>query len=123
MITTAVEHPAVINSMKQLEKLGFEVTYLPVDQNGQIALADLKQALRKDTILVSVMAVNNEVGTIQPITEIAEILQGYPKIHFHVDAVQAIGKVETSFIMNERVDLVTLSGDRKSTRLNSSHLA
>jgi len=112
LITTAVEHPAVINSMKQLEKLGFEVTYLPVDQNGRIALADLKQALRKDTILVSVMAVNNEVGTIQPITEIAEILQDYPKIHFHVDAVQAIGKVETSFIMNERVDLVTLSGHK-----------
>lgn len=112
LITTAVEHPAVINSMKQLEKLGFEVTYLPVDQKGQVSPADLKQALRKDTILVSVMAVNNEVGTIQPIAEIAEVLKDYPKIHFHVDAVQAIGKVETSFIMNERVDLVTLSGHK-----------
>lgn len=112
LITTAVEHPAVINSMKQLEKLGFEVTYLPVDKTGQISITDLKQALRKDTILVSVMAVNNEVGTIQPLTEIAEVLKDYPKVHFHVDAVQAIGKVPTAFIMNERVDLLTLSGHK-----------
>lgn len=112
LITTTIEHPAVINSMKQLEKLGFEVTYLPVDKHGKISPAELKAALRKDTILVSVMAVNNEVGSIQPIEEIAEILKDHPKVHFHVDAVQAIGKGLGKLITNERVDLVTFSGHK-----------
>lgn len=112
LITTQVEHPAVLNSMKQLEKLGFEVTYLPVDENGRVSVLDLKQALRKDTILVSVMAVNNEVGTIQPLKEIARVLADHPKVHFHVDAVQAIGKGLTDLIMDERVDLVTFSGHK-----------
>ena len=112
LITTQVEHPAVLNSMKQLEKLGFEVTYLPVDENGRVSVLDLKQALRKDTILVSVMAVNNEVGTIQPLKEIARVLADHPKVHFHVDAVQAVGKGLTDLIMDERVDLVTLSGHK-----------
>lgn len=112
LITTQVEHPAVLNSMKQLEKLGFEVTYLPVDENGRVSVEDLKQALRKDTILVSVMAVNNEVGTIQPLKEIARVLADHPKVHFHVDAVQAVGKGLTDLIMDERVDLVTFSGHK-----------
>ena len=112
LITTQVEHPAVLNSMKQLEKLGFEVTYLPVDENGRVSVEELKQALRKDTILVSVMAVNNEVGTIQPIKEIAQVLADHPKVHFHVDAVQAVGKGLTELIMDERVDLVTFSGHK-----------
>lgn len=112
LITTQVEHPAVLNSMKQLEKLGFEVTYLPVDENGRVSVEDLKQALRKDTILVSVMAVNNEVGTIQPLREIARVLADHPKVHFHVDAVQAVGKGLTDLIMDERVDLVTFSGHK-----------
>ena len=112
LITTQVEHPAVLNSMKQLEKLGFEVTDLPVDENGRVSVLDLKQALRKDTILVSVMAVNNEVGTIQPLKEIARVLADHPKVHFHVDAVQAVGKGLTDLIMDERVDLVTFSGHK-----------
>ena len=112
LITTQVEHPAVLNSMKQLEKLGFEVTYLPVDENGRVSVEDLKQALRKDTILVSVMAVNNEIGTIQPLKEIARVLADHPKVHFHVDAVQAVGKGLTDLIMDERVDLVTFSGHK-----------
>ncbi len=112
LITTQVEHPSVLNSMKQLEKLGFEVTYLPVDENGRVSVLDLKQALRKDTILVSVMAVNNEVGTIQPLKEIARVLADHPKVHFHVDAVQAVGKGLTDLIMDERVDLVTFSGHK-----------
>ena len=112
LITTQVEHPAVLNSMKQLEKLGFEVTYLPVDENGRVSVLDLKQALRKDTILVSVMAVNNEVGTIQPLKEIARVLADHPKVHFHVDAVQAVGKGLTDLIMDERVDLVPFSGHK-----------
>lgn len=112
LITTQVEHPAVLNSMKQLERLGFEVTYLPVDENGRVSVLDLKQALRKDTILVSVMAVNNEVGTIQPLKEIVRVLADHPKVHFHVDAVQAVGKGLTDLIMDERVDLVTFSGHK-----------
>ncbi|MEK6190393.1 MAG: aminotransferase class V-fold PLP-dependent enzyme, partial [Carnobacterium alterfunditum] len=93
VITTAVEHPAVKESVAQLEMLGFEVTILPVDPNGRISVSDLKEALRSDTILVSVMAVNNEIGSIQPIIEIGEVLKNHPTVHFHVDAVQAIGKI------------------------------
>lgn len=112
LITTSIEHPAVLNTMAQLEKLGFEVTYLPVDKNGQVSVQDVKDALRKDTILVSVMAVNNEVGAIQPLNEIAELLQERPKIHFHVDAVQGIGKGIQELIMNSRVDFITFSGHK-----------
>lgn len=112
LITSEVEHPAVRNSMEQLEKLGFEITYLPVDENGQVQIEDLKAALRPDTILVSIMAVNNEIGTIQPINEIAEVLKAYPKIQFHVDAVQGIAKNIWSQIFNERVDFATFSGHK-----------
>lgn len=113
LITSSIEHPAVLNSMAQLEKLGFEVTYLPVDQHGHVSLTDLEQALRPDTILVSIMAVNNEIGAIQPLEQIAAVLQNYPKIHFHIDAVQGgIGKGIQKLIMNERVDFVTFSGHK-----------
>ncbi|KRL00096.1 cysteine desulfurase family protein [Liquorilactobacillus capillatus] len=112
LITSSVEHPAVLNTMAQLEKLGFEVTYLPVDKHGRVAAADLKKAIRPDTILVSIMAVNNEIGAVQPLDEIAAILQNYPKIHFHVDAVQGIGKGIQPLIMNKRVDFVTFSGHK-----------
>lgn len=112
LITSSVEHPAVYNTMQQLEKLGFDITYLPVDEAGQVSAADLKAAIRPDTILVSIMAVNNEIGTIQPLTEIAEVLKQYPKIHFHIDAVQGIGKGLHSEIFNERVDFVTFSGHK-----------
>ncbi|MCG0790391.1 cysteine desulfurase [Lactiplantibacillus plantarum] len=112
LITTAVEHPAIHNSMEQLKELGYEVTYLPVDQEGRINVADLKAAIRPDTILVSTMAVNNEIGTIQPLLEVAELLKQYPKIHFHIDAVQGIGKEIQNMIMNDRVDFVTFSGHK-----------
>ncbi len=112
LITTQVEHPAIINSMKQLESLGFDVTYLPVDHRGFIDPEDLRQALRSDTILVSVMAVNNEIGAKQPIDEVAEILQDYPNVHFHVDAVQAIGKGLMASLRNPRVDFITFSGHK-----------
>ncbi|POD85980.1 Cysteine desulfurase [Lactiplantibacillus plantarum subsp. plantarum] len=91
--------------MEQLKELGYEVTYLPVDQEGRINVADLKAAIRPDTILVSTMAVNNEIGTIQPLLGVAELLKQYPKIHFHIDAVQGIGKGIQNMIMNDRVDL------------------
>lgn len=112
LITTTVEHPAVMNTMAQLEQLGFEVTYLPVDDEGRINVEDLKAALRSDTILVSVMAVNNEIGTVQPLVEIGNVLKDYPTVHFHVDAVQAIGKGVQEAFMSDRVDFVTFSGHK-----------
>lgn len=112
LITTAVEHPAIHNSMEQLKKLGYDVTYLPVDDEGRISIDDLKSAIRPDTTLVSIMAVNNEIGTIQPIKAAAEVLKQYPKIHFHIDAVQGIGKGIQDKIFNDRVDFVTISGHK-----------
>ena len=112
IIASSIEHPAVSHTLQQLVKLGFEVTYLPVDHQGRVSPADLQQALRKDTILVTVMAVNNEVGSIQPLAEIATILEAYPKIHFHVDAVQAIGKGLKELIGHPRIDFLTFSGHK-----------
>jgi len=92
LITTEVEHPAVHNSMEQLKQEGFEVTYLPVDENGRVSAADLRAAIKPTTILVSTMAGNNEIGAIQPLDEIADVLRDFPRIHWHIDAVQGIGK-------------------------------
>ncbi|MCF6161618.1 MAG: cysteine desulfurase [Furfurilactobacillus sp.] len=112
IITSSVEHPAVHNSMEQLAQLGYEITYLPVDEEGRVSAADVKAAIRPDTILVSVMAVNNEVGSIQPLKDIATVLQDYPTIHFHIDAVQGIGKGISDLIFNDRVDFITFSGHK-----------
>ena len=112
IITSSIEHPAVLNSLKQLEKLGYEVTYLPVDKYGRVDPEDVKKEIRPDTILVSVMAINNEVGSIQPLNEIAAILKDYPRIHFHVDAVQGIGKGIGSLLHNKRLDFLTFSGHK-----------
>lgn len=112
LITTSVEHPAVKETMKQLESWGWEVTYLPVNQAGVISPKDLKEALREDTVLVSIMAVNNEVGSVQPIAEVGEILKDYPSIHFHVDAVQALGMSELVLGENSRVDMAVYSGHK-----------
>lgn len=112
IITSSVEHAAVRNAMAQLEELGFDVTYLPVDDQGRVSVADLKAALRPDTILVSIMAVNNEVGTIQPIGEIGEVLKDYPRVHFMVDAVQVIGKGLDDVVFSDRVDFATFSGHK-----------
>ncbi len=112
IITSSVEHAAVRNAMQSLEKQGFEVTYLPVDKDGRVNPQDVKDALQKDTILVSIMAVNNEVGTVQPIKEIGEILKDYPTVHFMVDAVQAIGKGLDDLVFSERVDFAVFSGHK-----------
>lgn len=111
IISTATEHPAVIKSLEQLEMLGWTITYLSVDSKGQIDLNELKEAIRKDTVLVSIMAVNNETGSIQPLREIGDILDDYPAIHFHVDAVQAIGKIDLN-LGYSRIDIAVFSGHK-----------
>ena len=111
IITTKIEHPSVIQTCKQLERFGFEVTYLDVDSKGIVSIDQLKESLRKDTILVSVMAVNNEVGAVQPIAEIAKVLEEYPSIHFHVDAVQAVERASQLFAIG-RIDLLSLSAHK-----------
>ena len=111
IITTKIEHPSVIQTCKQLERFGFEVTYLDADSKGIVNVEQLKESLRKDTILVSVMAVNNEVGAVQPIAEIAKVLEEYPSIHFHVDAVQAVERA-SQLLAIERIDLLSLSAHK-----------
>ncbi|WP_040948400.1 cysteine desulfurase family protein [Gorillibacterium massiliense] len=93
LITTQIEHASVYESFKQLEQEGFEVTYLPADSTGAVSLDDLKTALREDTILVSIMHVNNEMGRIQPVKEIGAFLLERPRTLFHVDAIQSYGKL------------------------------
>lgn len=112
IITTSVEHPAVFETMKQLEMLGWEVTYLPVNEVGVISVDDLKDAIREDTVLVSVIAVNNEVGSMQPLDEISDVLKEHPSIHFHVDAVQALGLTELNLGENSRIDFAVFSGHK-----------
>ena len=111
IITTKIEHPSVIQTCKQLERFGFEVTYLDADSKGIVNVEQLKESLRKDTILVSVMAVNNEVGAVQPIAEIAQVLEAYPSIHFHVDAVQALESASQLLALG-RIDLLSLSAHK-----------
>ena len=108
IIISAVEHPAVTETAEQLVELGFELSYAPVDKEGRVKVEELQKLIRKETILVSVMAVNNEVGTIQPIKEISEVLAEFPKIHFHVDAVQAIGKVNYSEWLTDTTNILRL---------------
>ncbi|PLS01259.1 cysteine desulfurase family protein [Neobacillus cucumis] len=110
IITTQVEHHAVLHACQRLEKMGFEVTYLPVDQNGRISISDLQAALRDDTILVSVMYGNNEVGTLQPINEIGQLLEGHQAV-FHTDAVQAYG-MEDIDVNKSKIDLLSVSAHK-----------
>lgn len=111
IITTGIEHPSVRNPIAFLKKMGYDVTVVPVNSQGVVNVDDIKNALREDTILVSMMWVNNEVGSVQPIVEVAEILKDYPTVHFHVDAVQALEQVLTMGIP-ERVDLLSLSAHK-----------
>lgn len=112
IITSSVEHASVANTFTELENLGFRVTHLPVDKEGRVNPEDLKAALDKDTTLVSIMGVNNEIGTIQPIKEISEILADYPNIHFHVDNVQALGKGIWDQVFTSRVDMMSFSSHK-----------
>lgn len=116
IITSVAEHPSVLEVFRQLEtKFQFTVTYLPINKDGIIDIDDLKKAITNETIFVSLMAVNNETGAINPIKEIASILSKHPKIIFHVDAVQAVGKILFDY---SKVDLITIAG-HKINALNS----
>ncbi len=110
IITTTIEHPGVLNTCRYLESKGYEVTYLPVDGYGQIQPEDVKRAIRKDTILISIMYANNETGTLLPIKEVGEIAKD-SEIIFHSDMIQAIGKIKID-IKSLNVDLASFSGHK-----------
>lgn len=112
LITTGIEHPAILNTMRHLEEEGFRVTYLPVDAAGRVKLEALKEALCDETILVSVMYVNNEVGSVQPVAEAAKIVKGYnSQILFHTDAVQGFGKYNI-YPKRLGIDMLSASGHK-----------
>ncbi|HEM3521933.1 cysteine desulfurase family protein [Streptococcus suis] len=112
IIVSAIEHPAVKESALWLKTQGFEVDLAPVNAQGFVDVAALESLIRPDTTLVSIMAVNNEIGAIQPIQEISQLLADKPTISFHVDAVQAIGKVPTERYLTDRVDFASFSGHK-----------
>ncbi|NLL70922.1 MAG: cysteine desulfurase NifS [Epulopiscium sp.] len=110
IITSAIEHHAVLHTCQYLEKKGYQVTYLPVDEYGQISIQDLKEAIQEDTILITIMYANNEIGTIQPIEAIGKIAKEH-NIIFHTDAVQAVGHVPIH-VKEMNIDLLSLSGHK-----------
>lgn len=110
LITTKIEHHAILHTMEALEKEGFEVTYLPVDSCGLVTPQQVEAAIRPDTALVSVMYANNEIGTIEPIGEIGEVCRRHGVI-FHTDAVQAVGSVEIN-VKEQNIDLLSMSGHK-----------
>lgn len=112
LITTQIEHPAVLQTMKHLEEEGFRVTYLPVDEKGSIRLEDLQRAITGETILVSIMHTNNEIGSLQPIEEAGALIKKMnPRILFHVDAVQGYGKFRI-YPKKMKIDLLSVSGHK-----------
>jgi cysteine desulfurase len=111
IVTTAVEHDSVYEVFRILEKEGFSVTYLSVDESGSLSLNELKSVLTDQTILVSIMHVNNETGAIHPISEIGQLLVDYPKLFFHVDAVQSFSKLEID-VNAMKIDLLSLSAHK-----------
>ncbi len=110
VITSVIEHHAVLHTCKFLEEEGYEVTYLPVDSDGLISLSELENAIRPDTVLITIMYANNEIGTIQPIKEIGEIARRH-KVLFHTDAVQAVGAVPID-VADQNIDMLSLSAHK-----------
>lgn len=122
IITSIYEHPSVLEAFKQLEKeFGFEVTYLYPNSDGIISPQDVKKALKKETIFVSIMAVNNEIGSVNPIEQIADLLKDYPKVIFHSDAAQLIGKTNKN-INFDKIDLLTISAHKMHGLVSSGVL-
>lgn len=122
IITSIYEHPSVLEAFKQLEKeFGFEVTYLYPNSDGIISPQDVKKALKKETIFVSIMAVNNEIGSLNPIEQIADLLKDYPKVIFHSDAAQLIGKTNKNINFN-KIDLLTISAHKMHGLVSSGAL-
>lgn len=112
LITTSVEHPAVLNTMQYLEQQGYEVTYLPVDEYGRVRLSDIEAAIRPDTILVSMMHTNNEIGALEPIAEAGELIKRVnPNTLFHVDAVQGYGKSRI-YVKRMKIDMLSVSAHK-----------
>ncbi|KIP12321.1 hypothetical protein PHLGIDRAFT_82113 [Phlebiopsis gigantea 11061_1 CR5-6] len=111
IITTQTEHKCVLDSCRTLQEEGFDVTYLPVQQNGIIRLEDLEAAIRPDTSIVSIMTVNNETGVIQPVKEIGALLRKHRGIYFHTDAAQAVGKIPVD-VNEANIDLMSISGHK-----------
>ena len=112
IITSSIEHPSVLATMKYLEDNGFEVIYLPVDSNGVVDMEALKEAMTKETILVSVMHVNNEIGAIEPVSEISKYIKSInPEVVFHVDAIQSFGKLVVQ-PKKMGIDLLSVSGHK-----------
>lgn len=109
ILSTPLEHSSVSGSLEALQKQGYEVELLDILPDGTVDLADLKQRLRPDTVLVAVTAVDSELGVVQPIAEIAELLKAYPNCHFHVDATQAVGKIPVQF---EGMDTMSLTAHK-----------
>ena len=110
IITSKIEHPAVLHTCKALEKHGFRITYLNVNKDGIVDLENLRRAIRNDTILISIMSVNNEIGTLQPIYEISQIAKMY-NIIFHTDSVQGVGHIHID-VKNMGIDMLSLSGHK-----------
>ena len=110
IITSKIEHHAILHTCEYLEKKGFEITYLDVDENGSIRLEELEQAIRQDTILISIMTANNEIGTVQPIAEIGQIARKH-EVLFHTDAVQAFGHIDID-VDEMNIDMLSASGHK-----------
>lgn len=110
IITSAIEHHAILHSCRELERQGFEITYLPVDENGLVSPAAVEAAIREDTILISIMFANNEIGTIQPIAEIGAIAKKH-QVLFHTDAVQAFGQIPIN-VEEMHIDMLSASGHK-----------
>lgn len=122
LITTSIEHPSVLRVFQDLEKQGFTVDYLTVDQEGRISMDELKSTLQDDTILVSIMHVNNEIGSIQPIEQCAKIIHTFPRAKFHSDCVQSFGKLSFAGFA-DGPDLISLSAHKMYGIKNSGFLA
>lgn len=112
IITSEIEHASVLEAMKSLEREGYEIDYLSVNHDGVISIEELRQKIRKDTVLVSIMHVNNEVGSIQPIEEAAQTIHQHSRAIFHVDAVQSFGKLPVHFHGETSPDIVSISGHK-----------